>query len=162
MQPAIRDYYRLEEIWGGKAVKMKVDGGAAMAMLPKASAPAPAAKKVAAKKAPATKTVAAKKAPAKVPAKKAPARKAVTRTVGVKQAPAKKTVRRAAEVLDGRWPRRRLHHRRPRWPGCAAQGHGRRDVAPVGPDAAARLRACAARRGAVPGLVGDGGPSVPP
>ncbi|HEU5294179.1 MAG TPA: ribosome silencing factor [Burkholderiaceae bacterium] len=28
MQPAIRDYYRLEEIWGGKAVKMKMDGEA--------------------------------------------------------------------------------------------------------------------------------------
>jgi ribosome-associated protein len=27
MQPAIRDYYRLEEIWGGKSVKMKIDGG---------------------------------------------------------------------------------------------------------------------------------------
>src|SRR5215510_6590529 len=26
MQPAIRDYYRLEEIWGGKSVKMKIDG----------------------------------------------------------------------------------------------------------------------------------------
>jgi len=26
MQPAIRDYYRLEEIWGGKLVKMKMDG----------------------------------------------------------------------------------------------------------------------------------------
>jgi ribosome-associated protein len=25
MQPSIRDYYRLEEIWGGKPVKMKVD-----------------------------------------------------------------------------------------------------------------------------------------
>jgi ribosome-associated protein len=95
MQPAIRDYYHLEEIWGGKAVKMKVDGGAPMP-LPKASAPAPAVKKVAAKKAPATRTVAAKKAPAKAPAKKAPARKAVTRTVGVKKAPAKKTTRRAA------------------------------------------------------------------
>jgi ribosome-associated protein len=96
MQPAIRDYYHLEEIWGGKAVKMRIDGGAAMPALPKASAPAPAVKKVAAKKAPATKTVAAKKAPAKAPAKKAPARKAVTRTVGVKKAPAKKTTRRAA------------------------------------------------------------------
>jgi ribosome-associated protein len=28
MQPAIRDYYRLEEIWGGKSVKMKMDGEA--------------------------------------------------------------------------------------------------------------------------------------
>jgi ribosome-associated protein len=34
MQPAIRDYYRLEEIWGGKAVKLKLDGKAAG--LPKA------------------------------------------------------------------------------------------------------------------------------
>jgi ribosome-associated protein len=25
MQPAIRDYYRLEEIWGGKDVRMKID-----------------------------------------------------------------------------------------------------------------------------------------
>jgi len=87
MQPAIRDYYHLEEIWGGKAVKMKIDGG--VPVLPKASPPAPVVKKVpAAKKAaPAAKKVAAKKAPAK---------KAVTRTVGVKKAPAKKTTRRAA------------------------------------------------------------------
>lgn len=28
MQPAIRDYYRLEEIWGGKSVRMKIDGEA--------------------------------------------------------------------------------------------------------------------------------------
>jgi ribosome-associated protein len=27
MQPAIRDYYRLEEIWGGKSVRMKMDEG---------------------------------------------------------------------------------------------------------------------------------------
>ena len=27
MQPAIRDYYRLEEIWGGKPVSMKMGGG---------------------------------------------------------------------------------------------------------------------------------------
>ena len=26
MQPAIREYYRLEEIWGGKPVKMKLGG----------------------------------------------------------------------------------------------------------------------------------------
>src|SRR5207247_2137050 len=95
MQPAIRDYYHLEEIWGGKAVRMKVDGGAPMPR-PKASAPAPAAKKVAVKRVPAARTVAAKKAPAKAPAKKAPVKKAVTRTVGVKKAPAKKTTRRAA------------------------------------------------------------------
>ncbi len=37
MQPAIRDYYRLEEIWGGKPVKMKL--GATKTGLVKASEP---------------------------------------------------------------------------------------------------------------------------
>jgi ribosome-associated protein len=40
MQPAIRDYYHLEEIWGDKPVRMKIDGEARA--LPKASAPAAA------------------------------------------------------------------------------------------------------------------------
>ena len=94
MQPAIRDYYHLEEIWGSKPVKMKID--TEVKLLPKASAPA---KKVAAKKA-ATKTAATKtaaKTPAKTAAKKAAprkaaAKKAVTRTVGVKSPVAKKAV----------------------------------------------------------------------
>jgi ribosome-associated protein len=52
MQPAIRQYYHLEELWGEKPVRLKL--GAAKP-LPKAEeAPAPA-KKVAAKKAPAKK-----------------------------------------------------------------------------------------------------------
>ena len=38
MQPAIRDYYHLEEIWGDKPVKMKIDN--APVRLVKASAPA--------------------------------------------------------------------------------------------------------------------------
>src|SRR4029079_2682007 len=29
MQPSFRDYYHLEELWGDKPVKMKLDGGAA-------------------------------------------------------------------------------------------------------------------------------------
>ena len=37
MQPAIRDYYRLEEIWGGKAVRMKLAGDVPVS-LPKATA----------------------------------------------------------------------------------------------------------------------------
>jgi ribosome silencing factor RsfS/YbeB/iojap len=40
MQPSIRDYYRLEEIWGGKPVKMKID--VAPVRLVKASEPEPA------------------------------------------------------------------------------------------------------------------------
>jgi ribosome-associated protein len=101
MQPAIRDYYHLEEIWGDKPVKMKID--TAPVRLVKASAPdkPAAAKAPPAKTAPAKKTTAGKATAKKAPAKKAPAKKAavrkapaakpgVTRTVGVKSAAAKK------------------------------------------------------------------------
>jgi ribosome-associated protein len=110
MQPAIRDYYHLEEIWGDKPVKLKL--GDSETKLVKASedeAPAkkPAAKKSAAKAAPAAvkkpaakKTSASAKPAAKPAAKKAvPAKKGVTRTVGVKtpktaaKAPAVKTIK---------------------------------------------------------------------
>jgi ribosome-associated protein len=62
MQPAIRQYYNLEEIWGEKAVKMKLDGAAPG----RASAPAPPAKKKAAAK----KKVAGRKAAGRAPAKR--------------------------------------------------------------------------------------------
>lgn len=83
MQPVIRQYYRLEEIWGGKPVRMK--HGAPKPAQPAAKTSAkPAAKKAAAKKgrispvaAVPAKTVARKQAQATaVAAKKAPARKA--------------------------------------------------------------------------------------
>lgn len=89
MQPNIREYYHLEEIWGEKPVKMKLD--TAPRRLVKAEEPAApakkvAAKKTAAKKAPAVKTaapvVAGKAAPksaAKAPAKAAPAKKSPAR-----------------------------------------------------------------------------------
>ena len=103
MQPTIRDYYHLEESWGGKPVNLKLAG--ATTKLVKAAEPAPAkqpAAKKAAAKAPAAKVpakkAAAKSAPAKKAAAKAPAKKAttprggvVTRVVGLKKAPAKKT-----------------------------------------------------------------------
>jgi ribosome-associated protein len=78
MQPAIRQYYNLEELWGDKSVKMKF--GAETKLLPKASSDKkPPAKKTAVKKTPAKKTVArkapAKKAPAKPAAKKAAPRR---------------------------------------------------------------------------------------
>src|SRR5438270_14070213 len=64
MQPAIRDYYHLEEIWGDKPVKMKIDN--APVKLVKASAPArPAAAKPAAEMAAPARKTAARKAPAK-------------------------------------------------------------------------------------------------
>jgi len=110
MQPAIREYYHLEEIWGDKPVNMKIASAPRKLVKAEAAAAAPAAKKggAAAKKAPARKTatrkVAAKKAPAKktatkatkAPAKKASsAKKTATRTA-VKKAPVKKTTKARA------------------------------------------------------------------
>src|SRR6516225_8487363 len=89
MQPSIRDYYRLEEIWGGKPVAIKLGGG--RTGLVKASEGADdetAAKKAALKKPAARKTAAGKAAPlprAKTPAERSsstrgPARKTSART----------------------------------------------------------------------------------
>lgn len=105
MQPTIREYYHLEEIWGGKPVNMKLAVGAPK--LVKAAEPETPMKKVVAKKAAVKK--APTKAPAKAPAKKAapakstearkvpakkvapPPGKVVTRVVGVKSAAAKRS-----------------------------------------------------------------------
>ena len=84
MQPAIRQYYRLEEIWGEKPVRLKL--GAAkprkiMASEGDDEAPArkPAAKKAAAK--PATKSAAGQKpAKAAAPAAAKPAAKSAVKT----------------------------------------------------------------------------------
>lgn len=93
MQPAIRDYYHLEEIWGGKPVRLKL--GSAPASLPKASAEAPQPRAAAPAPAPAARAAkapprpaSAAKAPTRGGARRgaAPAKKAVTRTVGVKSA----------------------------------------------------------------------------
>ena len=104
MQPIIREYYRLEEIWGEKPVRIRL---AKQKGLVKASADAmddqPAkkpAKKAAPRKAPVTQQPVAKKAPAKkvaakkVVAKKAPAKKTVAKST----APMKKVVVNAPKV----------------------------------------------------------------
>ncbi len=120
MQPTIRDYYHLEEIWGGKPVNMKLDSG--VSKLVKAAEPdkpakarkpaakkavaAPAAKKAAAKtpaaKTPAVKTAAKKSATATRAAPRKPTapapRATVTRVVGVKKAPAKSPAAKKAPV----------------------------------------------------------------
>ncbi|KPF50478.1 hypothetical protein IP87_18615 [beta proteobacterium AAP121] len=84
MQPAIREYYHLEEIWGGKAVKMKM--GAVKTGLVKASEPdddeAPARK-------PGRKAAGAAAAPAKKAAKAAPSRAAGATGKAPAKAPAK-------------------------------------------------------------------------
>ena len=97
MQPSIRDYYHLEEIWGDKPVKMKLDGEAkglvkaeARPAAQKAGAKTAAAKTAPKRAAPKKAAPTKKRVAAKTPAKAAP-RKGVSRTVGVKKAPAKKT-----------------------------------------------------------------------
>jgi ribosome-associated protein len=100
MQPGIRDYYHLEEIWGGKPVRMKV--GEVKTRLVKASEPEPARKaaaKAAAKTAgqPAARPAAKKPATRKSPAKPAGAsRPAAGQTPAAKAAPARKTTPRKA------------------------------------------------------------------
>ena len=89
MQPTIREYYPLEEIWGDKPVNMKIAVG--NVKLVKAAEPEPIARKSAAKK------LAAKKLAAKKPAARtakgvaeAPAKKVAAKKLSAARAPAKK------------------------------------------------------------------------
>jgi ribosome-associated protein len=98
MQPSIRQYYHLEELWGDKPVKLKL--GAPAPKVKRAVA-APEAAPVSAKKV-ARKTargVAAKKAQdAEVTAKKAPAKKAAAKSaLKASTKPAAKTAAPAAK-----------------------------------------------------------------
>jgi len=112
MQPTIRQYYHLEEIWGVKPVKLKI--GSEIKALPKASEPddgqarrpakKTAAKKSAPQKAPAKKVAAKKTAPktsaatkpvAKPAAKKTAAKKTAAKKVAAKKPAAKKTAKKA-------------------------------------------------------------------
>lgn len=104
MQPAIRQYYRLEEIWGELPVRMKLGAPKPRKiMASEGGDEAPARKKPAAKKA-AAKTVAkpaAKKAPAKAAAKPAakPAAKAVVKAAPAKSATPKSAVKPTAKAV---------------------------------------------------------------
>ena len=93
MQPAIRQYYHLEEIWGDKPVRLKF--GAPKPATPQEESRRPAAKtaghKTAAKKAPGKATAkTAAKATAKKQAGGAPVKKPATKAPA-KKAPAKKS-----------------------------------------------------------------------
>jgi ribosome-associated protein len=86
MQPAIRQYYHLEEIWGDKPIRLRL--GAAKPPAPMKAAPAPAAKKApppSLRRSSAVKTAErdAKReseAAKKTPARKGPAKKAASTT----------------------------------------------------------------------------------
>ena len=107
MQPAIREYYHLEEIWGGKSVKMKL--GAVDTKLVKASEPEPAKKAAARTAAKTAGKTAAKKAPAKkVVAKRAADQAAAYKRVAAKKSPARKP---AAKTAASKAPVRKGTHR---------------------------------------------------
>ena len=107
MQPTIREYYHLEEIWGDKPINMKL-ASATTRLVKAADAEAPA-RKAPAKKAPAkTAAKVSSKAPAKAPPRapaksappKTPARKtAAAKTTAAKKAPAKKVALPPGKVV---------------------------------------------------------------
>jgi ribosome-associated protein len=98
MQPAIRDYYHLEELWGDKPVKMKI--ASAAPRLVKASAPdrdsdggrrdseKPAPRGSVRRVAPAERPASAFASPKR--AAPAPAKRATAAAVAAKRAPAKR------------------------------------------------------------------------
>jgi ribosome-associated protein len=88
MQPNIRQYYHLEEIWGEKPVRLKFGAPKPVAPKPKAVEKKPAAKKAAAKKAP------AKSSGTKSAAK--PAAKSTTKPAAKKTASSSKPVAKKA------------------------------------------------------------------
>src|SRR5580765_2798303 len=99
MQPAIRDYYHLEELWGEKPVKMKI--ASAAPRLVKAAShddgekPAVRGRGTVRRVVPAERPAAAAKPAKRTPAKRAagaraaPAKRMVIRTTGVKSSAAK-------------------------------------------------------------------------
>ena len=106
MQPTIRDYYHLEEIWGGKPIKVKLED--ARVSLVKASEPdAPAAKKRPSRSAaaPAETRAPAKNGGAKAaPAKKGGAKAAPAKKAAAKGAPAKKVAAKVPAKSPARSP----------------------------------------------------------
>jgi len=113
MQPEIRRYYNLEEIWGGKEVKLKL---AEAKGLPKAAAKPAPVKKAARTRAPA-KSASAKAAstrggPAKdAPAKGAPAKSMAAKSAPAKRAPAKRASAKSPPVKSAAGPRKRTSPR---------------------------------------------------
>jgi ribosome-associated protein len=154
MQPSIREYYHLEEIWGEKPIKLKADKPV---KLVKASEPAdapatakkPAAKKAAAKKV-ATKTAAAKKPATKKPAaKKAaePAQKAVpAKKVAAKKALAGKAV--APKVVARKAPAKKVASGVTRTVGVKSAGTAAKKVAAKVPLKSVPAKKAAAKKSA--------------
>jgi ribosome-associated protein len=111
MQPAIRNYYHLEEIWGDKPVRLKFGAPKPAHAAPE---PAPAKKapvKTSLRRSSAAKTAARAEAPKKAPAKKAAGKASVKKTAArppaKKAAPAKTAARPAAKTAAKKAPARK-------------------------------------------------------
>ncbi|CAM3512181.1 ribosome silencing factor [Paracidovorax anthurii] len=108
MQPAIRQYYRLEEIWGETPVRLKL--GAPKPAKAAESGDAALARKTAARKkaaaaapeAPARKPGARKAPLAAAPAPKAPVKKAPAKKAAAKATPAKAAAKAPAKSATGK------------------------------------------------------------
>jgi ribosome-associated protein len=103
MQPAIREYYHLEELWGGKPVKMKL-GDTHGVKLVKASEEMPHAAEGSVS---ARYLAPAKKAAAKVPAKKRAAARRPASTGTLRKGVAAKPAARKSPVRKAAAPKRR-------------------------------------------------------
>ena len=107
MQPTIRDYYHLEEIWGGKPVKMKIDSTVPGLVKASEPEPAPAAKhgargaRSAAPK-PAGRKTAAVVAASRAPMKRAAAKKPAAWTASTRTAPTETPLRKAPAKKAGK------------------------------------------------------------
>ena len=95
MQPTIRSYYNLEEIWGEKPVRLKFGAPKPVAPEPKTPARKAAAKKTSAKS-PASKTTVAKPAAKTKVALKAPAKSAKSAAKSGAKTPAKTAAKSVA------------------------------------------------------------------
>jgi ribosome-associated protein len=149
MQPSIRDYYHLEEIWGGKPVRMKV--GEAKAGLVKASEPEPA-RKAAARTAARTAAGSAAAAPARAKAtaaQAAPAAAAAKKPPGARKAPARPAAASRPAAGQATAAKTALARKAaPRKP-AAGQAAPRRATAGQAPSGQAPARQTAARKTAV-------------
>lgn len=101
MQPTIRQYYRLEEIWGDKPVRLKLGAAKPVARSEADEKAKPAKKAVAARKpgAPKVATSAAAKPAAKKPAAKKAAPAKTSAAAGVKPAAKKPATKKAATPI---------------------------------------------------------------
>jgi ribosome-associated protein len=109
MQPAIRQYYRLEEIWGEKPVKLGAAKRKSSAEGIEAAEPKPKSKHLAAsQEQPEAKPVRERKAPAaKTAARKPAAKKAAAAPAGkVVKVPASKSETAAVKALKAQPPKR--------------------------------------------------------